>query len=80
MNYWHNEVMAEQRREEITKEMEQIRLEEQALAALPHRNAWYDRRMFNLGNWMIARGRKLRRRYEPPCADSGQTLRGSLAR
>lgn len=80
MNYWHDEVIAEQRREEIKEEMERIRLEEEALAARPHQPGWYDRRMFNLGNWMIARGKQLRRRYDSQSADSGQTFHGSLVR
>ena len=80
MNFWHNEVIAEQHREELKKEMERIRLEEEAMEALPRRSGWYDRRMLNLGNWMIAWGKKLRRRYESQSAESGHTFHGSLVR
>lgn len=75
MNYWHTKAIAERHEEEIAEEMEQIRLEEEALAARrgrqERRSGWVDRRMFSLGNWMVATGQNLRSRYEMPddCSD-----------
>jgi len=82
MNYWQYEMLAEERREEIRAEMKQIRLEEQALAARPVSPGWYGRRMFSLGNWMIATGRQLRGRYEIESRPTSHThkVRGSFAR
>jgi hypothetical protein len=81
MNNWHTELMAEQRREELRKEMEQVRLEEQALAARSSQRArrgWYSRQMSTLANWMIATGRELQCRYE--LRDCSHDLRDALTR
>ena len=80
MNYWQYEKMAEERREEIRSEMEQIRLEQKALSARPSGTNWYRRRMLNLGNWMIAKGKQLRTRYESLPADRTRPVHRTYAR
>jgi hypothetical protein len=80
MNYFQYEKMAEDRREEIRSEMKQIRLQEKALSARPSGSNWYTRRMLNLGNWMIAKGKKLRTRYESLPVDRTRPVHRSYAR
>jgi hypothetical protein len=80
MNHWNVEYIAESRRAAIRREMEQIHLLEQASAANRRDAGWVGRRMVSLGNWMIARGRDLRCRYDFESVDCGQRMTGSLAR
>ncbi len=73
MNNWQNEFMAEHRRQEIVREMEHIRLEEQALQSRVYHPRLFARTMFSFANWMISAGKQLRKRYEVPavhCSDS----------
>jgi len=79
MNHWTDEFMAEYHRQEILKEVEQIRLEGLAASARLYRPGLFARSMFRFANWMISTGKGLRRRYEIPCADC-PTPSGSFAR
>jgi len=79
MNNWHNEFMAEYHRQDILKYVEQIHLEELALQSRVYRPGFFARTMYNVANWMISTGKKLRKRYEVPCVDC-PTPTGSFAR
>ncbi len=80
MNNWHTEFMAEYQRQKILREMKQIRLEEGAHRALVYRPGWVAYRMNDLANWMIATGKKLRRRYEIPAVQCPPASNRSFAR
>ena len=69
MNNWHNEFMAEYHRQDIVAEAEHIRLERIAITSRVYRPGFFARTMFKFGNWMIAAGKQLRKRYEVPCPD-----------
>ena len=79
MNNWHNEFMAEYHRQDILKEVEQIRLEELAVKSRVYHPGFFARTMYNFANWMIFTGKQLRKRYEVPCVDC-PTPTGSFAR
>lgn len=65
MNNWQNEFMAEYHRQEILKEVEQIRSEELALQVCStDHSQLFERIMFNFANWMISTGKQLHKRYE----------------
>jgi len=66
MNPILEEILAEERRRNIIHEMDSIRLEEQALEARVYHPNWFTRTMQGFGEWLIARGEKLVRRYEIP--------------
>jgi hypothetical protein len=75
MNNWHNEFMAEYRRQELLQEAEQIRLEKLALESgirCPNR---FERTMIAFANWMISKGKQLRKRYEAPAINCGNLPR-----
>jgi len=80
MNHWHDEYMAEYRRQNIIKEVEQIRLEELALKSRVYRPGLLTRTMFNFANWMITTGKQLRKRYEVPTVNCSNSPTGSFAR
>jgi len=69
MNHWHDEFMAEYHRQEILNQVENIRLEKIALKSRVYRPGLFERTMFNFGNWMIATGKQLRKRYEIPAVE-----------
>ena len=79
MNNWQNEFMAEYRRQEIVREMEHIRLEEQALRSRVYRPHLFERTMFHFANWMISAGKHLRKRYEVPAVHCNDSCTGSFA-
>lgn len=79
MNNWHNEFMAEYRRQDILKQAEQIHLEELIVKSRPYRPGLFARTMFNFANWMISTGKQLRRRYEVPAVNCSNSTSGSLA-
>ncbi len=64
MNNWQGEFMAEYDRQRILQEVEQIRLEKLAHKSGASRPRLFARGMINFGNWMIAAGKRLRKRYE----------------
>lgn len=69
MNNWHDTFMAEYHRQSILQEAEHIRLERIALTSRVYHPGLFERTMFRLANWMISKGKQLRKRYEVPCVD-----------
>ena len=71
MNNWQNEFMAEYHRQDILEEVEQIRLEK--LVFQPRANCpnLFERTLFTFANWMISRGKQLRKRYTRSTPQSG---------
>jgi hypothetical protein len=74
MNSILEEYVVEERRRDVLREMNNIRLEKQALEARTYHPNWFTRTMQGFGEWLIARGEKLVRRYEMPgnCATSSR--------
>jgi hypothetical protein len=66
MNPILEEILAEEHRKGIAREVEGIRIEEQALEARGHQPNWFARAMQSFGGWLIARGESLVERYEIP--------------
>ncbi|MFT3893754.1 MAG: hypothetical protein QM730_19160 [Anaerolineales bacterium] len=66
MNRYQDEINAEYHRNQIVKEIEQIKLEKLAYQSRVYQPTVFTRSMFNLANWMISTGKQLRRRYEMP--------------
>ncbi len=64
MNNWQGEFMAEYDRQRILQEVEQVRLEKLAHKAGASRPRLFARSIVNFGNWMIAAGKHLCKRYE----------------
>jgi hypothetical protein len=60
------EIYVEERYEDALRKVEQHRLEKEALSASPKPNTWFERRMLLIGNWLIAKGESMRKRYEAP--------------
>ena len=60
------ENLAEERRRDIIREMNDIRLQEQALKVRVYHPNWFTQVMQGLGQWLIARGEGLVKRYEIP--------------
>ena len=80
MNNWINEYMAEFHRQDLIKEVEQIQREKLGISSRVYHPKLFARTMFNLGSWLIARGKQLRRRYEVPTAACNNSPTGSFAR
>ena len=80
MNNWNNEYMAEYHRQEILDQMDQIRLEKLAVSSRVYRPGLFERTMFNFANWMISKGKQLRKRYEIPTVDCSKSPTSSFAR
>jgi len=80
MNNWNNEYMAEYHRQDLIKEAEQIRLEKLEISSRVYHPSLFTRTMYSFGNWMIARGKQLRKRYEMPSAVCNNSPTGSFAR
>ena len=69
------EILVEEHRQEVRREVGQIHLEEQALRGRVYRPNWFTGTMQRLGQWLIARGEELVKRYQSParpCQSSGQ--------
>lgn len=79
MNYWNIDAMTEQRRRQVLKDMQQIRLEELAEVQV-RRHSWFERLMYGFGEWMITSGKRIRSRYETPCVSGRHIPTGGLAR
>jgi hypothetical protein len=77
MNNWQYEYMAEYHRQDILKEVEHIRLERLAIEASRSRSCptLFERSLFTFANWMISRGRQLRKRYEATAVNCGNPPR-----
>ena len=56
--------MAEYQRQQILKEVEQIRLEKIALEARAKCHNRFEQTMLTVANWMISNGKQLRKRYQ----------------
>lgn len=80
MNNWNNEYMAEYHRQDLVQEAEQVRREKLGISSRIYHAGLFARTMFNFGNWMIARGRQIRKRYEIPSAACNNAPSGSYAR
>jgi hypothetical protein len=80
MNNWQIEFLAEDHRQELVHEMEQVRLEKLALKSRADRPGLFGRTMFNFANWMISTGKQLRKRYEIPAVGCSHPPTGSFAR
>jgi hypothetical protein len=63
MNNWQNEFMAEYHRQDILEEAEHIRLEKLVLQPRANCPNLFERTLFTFANWMISRGKQLRKRY-----------------
>lgn len=79
MNNWNNEFMAEYHRQVLVREAEQIRREKMGHSSRVDHSGLFSRAMFNFGNWMIIKGKQLRKRYEIPSAACNNTPSGSYA-
>jgi len=76
MNPLFQEYLVEERRKDIRREMSNIRMEEEAMRGQVFRPSLFTRTMRTLGQWLIARGEQLVKRYETPeagCQPAGQT-------
>ena len=60
------EIIMEERRADFGREMEQLRLEREALNTRPHQPNWVDHRMHDLSMWMVTTGERLHRKYHNP--------------
>jgi len=80
MNNLINEYLAEYHRQDLIKEVEQIRREKLVINTRVYHPGLFTRTMFNFGTWMITRGRQLRKRYEIIPADCNNSPSGSFAR
>lgn len=69
-------ILAEEHRRDIIREVEGIRLEEQALEARALRPNWFARTMQAFGGWLIARGENLVKHYEMPANCSAPSKHG----
>jgi len=57
------EIIAEEERADFRREIEQIRLEREALSAKPRKQNWLGRRMHDLSVWMVTTGERMHGRY-----------------
>lgn len=79
MNNWNNEYLAEYHRQDLIREAEQLSLEKPGYSSHVYRPSLFSRVMFNFGNWMVIRGKQLRKRYEIPSAACNNTTYSSFA-
>lgn len=76
MNTRLDELLLEERRRDIQRDIQQIRLEKQALKSKVFHPNVFTRLMENFGKWLITRGEILVKRYETPakkCRSAGQS-------
>ncbi len=66
MNPLMEEYLIEEHRQDVKREVRHIRLQEQALRSALFRPNWFTHAMQQLGQWLIARGEGLVKRYETP--------------
>ena len=64
MNNWQTEKIAELHRKDLINDSNRIHIEKPAKRTHVHRPSLVARAKFNLANWMIAKGKKLRGRHE----------------
>ena len=63
MKTFMEENLAEERRRDITRELTDIRLQEEALKGKIIHSSLFTHTMQNFGQWLIVRGEKLVKRY-----------------
>ena len=77
MNYLMEEQLLEEHRKDIRREMNHIHLERRTLRGKVFRPNWFTRSMQRFGQWLIAQGEGLVKRYETPakkpCQQSGRS-------
>jgi len=78
MKPFMEENLAEEHRKDITRELTDIRLQEEALKIKVHHPSLFTHTMQSLGQWLIARGEKIVKRYEVP-ANSTKTSKQRYA-
>jgi len=66
MNHWLSETVAETKREEVSRVMREIRLEEEAEKGSADYPGRFERMMISLGLWMVTFGERLQKRYTRP--------------
>ena len=76
MNPVLEEILVEEHRKDILREMDSIRLEEEALKVKAYHPNWFTRIMQSFGEWLIARGEGLVKRYEIPANCATPPRRG----
>ena len=77
MNNLFPEKISELNRKKVQDEMAAIRLEEEAASGQPK---WLDKNLATLGNWMVDRGEKLRKRSAASMERSSNDLLQGAAR
>jgi hypothetical protein len=78
MKPFMEENLAEEHRNDITRELTDIRLQEEALKIKVYQPGLFTHTMRRLGQWLIARGEKMVKRYEVP-ANSTKTSKQRYA-
>jgi hypothetical protein len=66
MNPFMEEYSLEEHRKDITRELDDIRLQDLALENQAHRPRLFSNTMQRLGQWLIVRGEKMVKHYEVP--------------
>jgi hypothetical protein len=66
MNTLVEEILAEEHRRDIAREFTDIRLQEEALKGRAFHPNLFTQTMQRFGQWLIARGEKMVKRYEIP--------------
>ena len=77
MNNLFPEKISELNRKKVQDEMAAIRLEEEAASSQPK---WLDKNLATLGNWMVERGEKLRKRHAASMEKGSNDLLQDAAR
>lgn len=76
---WKDVYMADLHRQQLLEEAEQVRLEKLGLESQAGCPNLFERALIKFANWMIARGKQLRKRYELPAVNCKNSPTGSLA-
>jgi hypothetical protein len=70
------ENLAEQHRKDISRELGDLHLQEQALKSRVYHRNWFTHTMQGLGQWLIVRGEILVKRYEIPSNRAASSKHG----
>lgn len=76
MNTKLDELLLEEHRKDIQRDIQQIRTEQEALQAKVFRPSLFTRSMESLGKWLVTCGELLVKRYETPskkCKPAGRS-------
>lgn len=60
------EILMEERRADFRREIEQLHLEREALAAKPRKPGWVEHRLHDFSIWMMTTGERMHRRTHHP--------------